>query len=49
VGALPGSQLLDVLEPDHAPFIVNADGTLAIVVPVQSTRILVPSDQVLAN
>ncbi|HMJ51887.1 MAG TPA: alpha-amylase family glycosyl hydrolase [Polyangiaceae bacterium] len=49
VGALPGTPLLDVLEPDHAPFIVNADGTLAVVVPVQSTRILVPSDQVIAN
>src|SRR6185295_18791274 len=45
VGAPPGTQLIDVLESDHAPFVVNGDGTLAVAVPVQSTRILVPADQ----
>jgi glycosidase len=49
VGAPPGTSLVDVLEPDHAPFLVNGDGTLTLAVPAQSTRILVPSDQVTAN
>jgi alpha-amylase len=49
VGAPPGTPLVDVLEPDHAPFMVSADGTLAVAVPVQSTRILVPADQVSAQ
>jgi glycosidase len=49
VGAAPGTTLVDLLEPDHAPFVVNGDGTLAVTVPLQSSRILVPSDQVIAN
>ncbi|HMI86368.1 MAG TPA: alpha-amylase family glycosyl hydrolase [Polyangiaceae bacterium] len=49
VGAPPGTSLVDVLEPDHAPFLVNGDGTLTLAIPAQSTRILVPSDQVTAN
>lgn len=46
VGAPPGTALVDVLEPDHAPFVVNGDGTLALAVPAQTTRILIPTDQV---
>jgi hypothetical protein len=49
VGAAAGTPLVDVLEPDHAPFVVNGDGMLAITVPIQSTRILVPADQLISN
>ena len=49
VGLVPGTPLVDVLEPGHAPFVVNGDGTLSVVVPAQSTRILVPADQLIAN
>ena len=49
VGLVPGTALLDALEPGHAPFVVNGDGTLFVAVPAQSTRILVPVDQFIAN
>jgi hypothetical protein len=49
VGVAPGTPLVDALEPAHAPFVVNGDGTLAVVVPAQSTKILVPADQLIAN
>jgi glycosidase len=49
VGAPPGTSLIDVLDPDHVPLVVNGDGTLAVTVPVQSTRIFVPVDQVIAD
>jgi alpha-amylase len=49
VGAPPGTQLTDVLEDSHEPFQVEGNGTLNITVPAQSTRILVPADQVISN
>jgi alpha-amylase len=49
VGVAPGTSLVDALEPAHAPFVVKGDGTLAVVVPAQSTKILVPADQLIAN
>jgi glycosidase len=49
VGAPPGTALIDALEPDHEPFTVSGDGKLAVSVSAQSTRILVPADQFIAN
>jgi glycosidase len=45
----PGARLVDALDPDHAPFVVTAEGTVAMTVPAQSTRILVLADQFVAN
>jgi glycosidase len=48
-GLAPGAQLIDALEPDHAPFVVDGAGTVAVSVPAQSTRILILADQFVAN
>jgi alpha-amylase len=45
----PGARLVDALDPDHAPFVVTGEGTIAVPVPAQSTRILVLADQFVAN
>jgi alpha-amylase len=49
VGVVPGTSLVDALEPAHAPFVVNGDGALSVSVPPQSTRILVPQGQFVVN
>lgn len=46
VGALPGTVLVDVLNPERQQFTVGADGTLKVTVPAQRALILVPQDQV---
>ena len=45
----PGARLVDALDPAHEPFVVTGEGTVAVAVPAQSTRILVLSDQFVAN
>jgi alpha-amylase len=49
VGIAPGTPLADVLDPSHPHFVVTGDGTLSVGVPAQSTRILVPADQLITN
>jgi hypothetical protein len=45
----PGASLVDALDPGHAPFVVTAEGAVALTVPAQSTRILVLADQFVPN
>jgi len=49
VGAPAGTPLVDVLDPDHPPFVVNGAGILDVSVPRQSTRILVPTEQLVTD
>jgi glycosidase len=46
VGALPGTVLVDVLNPERQQFTVGPDATLKITVPAQRALILIPQDQV---
>jgi alpha-amylase len=48
-GAKPGSTLVDVLDPQRASYVVEADGTLKLSVPAQKAVILIPSDQLVAE
>jgi alpha-amylase len=49
VGLVPGTRLVDALQPGHPPIVVNGDGMLSLSVPAQSTRILIPEVQFIAN
>jgi alpha-amylase len=47
--AAPGATLVDVMDPAHATYVVDAAGVVKVSVPPQSTMILVPSDQLVAD
>jgi len=38
--------LVDILDPAHATYTVDASGTLRLTIPPEQAKILVPSDQV---
>jgi alpha-amylase len=49
VGPMPGTVLVDVLNPGSITYTVGTDGTMNIPVPAQSGLILVPMDQVVSG
>jgi hypothetical protein len=45
-GRLPGSVLVDVLDPEQRTYKVDGNGAVGLVVPAQKAMVLVPQDQV---